>query len=183
MIIGPPARRGKPGPDARKVLHEPVTADLALLKRDKTRIGQENICQPVLQLWRKAVVFAKPCLTHKAAQGGWYELIPPNGVLLSGCAVNPAIDFADGHLCRALRRQALGPVLHGVVPFRAGLGPSNEAFEVSRRADTTERLKGPAAAADGSRAGLHLGLDLGTQFDLPLSGGLHNVERNIALHG
>jgi len=72
------------------------------------------------------------------------KLIPPNGVLLSGIVRRSSDRFRRWSFCvgRCGGRR-FGPVLHGVVPFGAGLGPSNEAFEVSRRvADTAERLKG-----------------------------------------
>jgi len=62
------------------------------------------------------------------------------------CAVDPAIDFADGHLCRALRGRRWAPyAARRFVPVGAGLGQGNEAFEVSRSADHRLKLKGNAA--------------------------------------
>jgi len=114
---------------------KPVAADLAFLK-DTNPASPREYPPALLQLWRKAVRFAEPCLTHKAAQGGRYELIPPNGVLLSGCwrSIQP-IDSPMVILCRALGGSRLAPYC-----TRTYLWPRSaqamKAFEVSRSADT-----------------------------------------------
>ena len=183
VIVGLPVRGRETGPDTCEVFHKAVAADLALLERVKPRIDQKDIRQPVLHRRGKAVILAQARLSHQTAQRGWNELVSTDGMRLARRAVDPAVDFADGHLRRTLWRQPFGPVLHGVIALWTRLGPSDEAFEVRGSADPAELLERPAAAAHGFGPDLRFGLDLMAQLDLTLPCGLHDVERDVALHG
>lgn len=132
LISRHPIGQRKSRPDASKVVFEGGTTDISGQNEFDARVGQQQVCEPILNGRGEFGVRrqVEPC--DKPAQCFWDELIATNRMGLAGRVLYPKIDLAQGHVGWLFRGFAFCVPVNRIISVGPRLGSRDQVSYIHR---------------------------------------------------